>query len=163
VGGIIMWSGAVAAIPAGWALCDGDNGTPDLRDRFVVGAGNGYAVGAKGGATTHTHAIGGSATLSGNVGATTLTTEQMPSHAHSMTYRIGSGSVTVQTTPQSIANYTNNQNTSATGGGTSHTHSISGSASLSGNTGSASSLPPYYALAYIMFIGENNASDDNTE
>jgi hypothetical protein len=38
VGGIIMWSGSIATIPGGWALCNGDNGTPDLRDRFVVGA-----------------------------------------------------------------------------------------------------------------------------
>lgn len=38
VGGIVMWSGSVASIPAGWALCDGLNGTPDLRDRFIIGA-----------------------------------------------------------------------------------------------------------------------------
>ncbi len=48
-GGIIMWSGAVNQIPDGWVLCDGTNGTPNLRDRFVVGAGDGYAVGAIGG------------------------------------------------------------------------------------------------------------------
>ena len=50
-GGIILWSGAVDAIPAGWVLCDGENSTPDLRDRFVVGAGGGYAVGDTGGAS----------------------------------------------------------------------------------------------------------------
>ena len=55
-GAIIMWSGAVSAVPAGWALCDGTNGTPDLRDRMVVAAGGAYAVGANGGAATHTHA-----------------------------------------------------------------------------------------------------------
>ena len=49
VGGIIMWSGTIAAIPTGWALCNGSNGTPDLRDRFVIGAGSTYAVGATGG------------------------------------------------------------------------------------------------------------------
>ncbi len=38
-GGIIMWSGSVASIPQGWALCDGTNGTPDLKDRFVISAG----------------------------------------------------------------------------------------------------------------------------
>lgn len=52
-GGIILWSGAVAAIPAGWYLCNGANGTPDLRDRFVVGAGSSYAVGDTGGEATH--------------------------------------------------------------------------------------------------------------
>lgn len=54
-GVILLWSGAVAAIPSGWALCDGTLGTPDLRDRFLVGAGGAYAVGATGGASVHTH------------------------------------------------------------------------------------------------------------
>jgi hypothetical protein len=45
-GTIIIWSGAVNAIPSGYYLCNGSNGTPDLRDKFVVGAGNSYAVGA---------------------------------------------------------------------------------------------------------------------
>ena len=48
-GGIVMWSGSVASIPSGWLLCDGTNGTPDLRNRFIVGAGSTYAVGATGG------------------------------------------------------------------------------------------------------------------
>lgn len=64
-GGIIMWSGAIVDIPSGWFLCNGSNGTPDLRDRFVVGAGNGYAVAATGGAATHT-----------------LTESEMPTHSH---------------------------------------------------------------------------------
>jgi len=52
---ITIWSGAIVNIPAGWKLCDGNNGTPDLRDRFLVGAGDTYAVDATGGANTHTH------------------------------------------------------------------------------------------------------------
>lgn len=55
-GVIVMWSGLLANIPAGWALCDGANGTPDLRDRFVKGAAAGQDPGATGGALTHTHA-----------------------------------------------------------------------------------------------------------
>jgi len=51
-----MWAGAIIDIPAGFALCDGNNGTPDLRDKFIVGAGSTYAVDANGGALTHTHA-----------------------------------------------------------------------------------------------------------
>jgi len=47
-GMIVMWSGSVDTIPEGWALCDGTNGTPNLRDRFIVGAGGRYGVGAGG-------------------------------------------------------------------------------------------------------------------
>lgn len=64
-GVIVMWSGAANAIPTGWALCDGTNNTPDLRNRFIVGAGSTYAVGATGGSDT-----------------VTLTVEQMPVHTH---------------------------------------------------------------------------------
>lgn len=49
-----MWSGAVNAIPAGWALCNGENGTPDLRNRFIVGAGDEYSVGDTGGVESYT-------------------------------------------------------------------------------------------------------------
>ena len=64
-GGIIMWSGAIDQIPDGWALCDGTNGTPDLRDRFIVGAGSAYSVADAGGAASHE-----------------LTVDEMPSHTH---------------------------------------------------------------------------------
>lgn len=53
---ITMWSGSTSNIPTGWALCNGQNGTPDLRDRFIVGAGSGYTVGETGrGSNTHTN------------------------------------------------------------------------------------------------------------
>ncbi len=67
-GVIMLWSGSSASIPSGWALCNGANGTPDLRDRFVVGAGTTYAVGNTGGSASHT-----------------LTTAEMPSHKHTHT------------------------------------------------------------------------------
>lgn len=66
-GCILIWSGTSTAVPDGWALCDGNNGTPDLRDRFVLGAGASYAVRATGGEAAHT-----------------LTTSEMPSHTHSI-------------------------------------------------------------------------------
>ena len=53
-GGIIMWSGATSNIPSGWVLCDGNNSTPNLQNRFIVGAGNSYAVGATGGSASGT-------------------------------------------------------------------------------------------------------------
>jgi len=54
-GMIVLWYGAIVDIPAGWVLCDGTNDTPDLRDKFIVGAGGGYAVGATGGDFQHVH------------------------------------------------------------------------------------------------------------
>lgn len=52
---ILIWSGAIGNIPVGWFLCDGNNGTPDLRDSFVVGAGDTYNPDDVGGSTTHNH------------------------------------------------------------------------------------------------------------
>ena len=59
-GAIILWSGASNAIPSGYVLCDGNNSTPDLRNRFIVGAGSGYTVDQTGGSAdatlvSHTH------------------------------------------------------------------------------------------------------------
>lgn len=67
-GVILLWSGSIASIPTGWLLCNGSSGTPDLRDRFVVGAGSSYAVGSTGGAATYTLSVG-----------------QLPNHTHSLT------------------------------------------------------------------------------
>ena len=58
-GAIVMWSGSIGSIPAGYYLCDGQNGTPNLKDRFVVGAGNTYAVGNTGGFTSAVTGSGG--------------------------------------------------------------------------------------------------------
>lgn len=134
VGGIIMWSGSIASIPAGWALCDGANGTPDLRSKFLVGASatGGYAVGDTGGATSSTPTI--------TVDNHTLTTAEMPSHTH--TYPTsGGGPGSVAGINTAIA-YFNPQPSDSTGGGGAHNHTATSSA--------VSTLPPYYALAFIM-------------
>lgn len=54
-GSILLWYGSIASIPAGYVLCNGANGTPDLRNRFLVGAGDTYAVDAVGGSVNHNH------------------------------------------------------------------------------------------------------------
>ncbi len=72
-GVIVMWSGAVVAIPTGWNLCDGTNGTPDLRGKFILGAGGDYDPGDAGGEETHT-----------------LTEAEMPSHTHGISVSGGS-------------------------------------------------------------------------
>lgn len=66
-GVIVMWGGSVASIPAGWALCDGNNGTYDLRNLFIVGAGDTYDPGDTGGSNS-----------------VTLSTQQIPSHRHKL-------------------------------------------------------------------------------
>ena len=58
-GMMILWYGSIASIPSGWALCDGDNGTPDLDTRFVQGAGTVRAPGTIGGSSSHTHPFEG--------------------------------------------------------------------------------------------------------
>jgi len=58
-GGIIMWHGLLADIPANYTLCDGDNGTPDLRGKFIVGSANGIDPGGVGGAVNHNHTFTG--------------------------------------------------------------------------------------------------------
>ena len=156
VGGIVAFSGTFSGrnpvdmeskkAMTNWCLCDGTttNGlaVPDLRDRMIMGAGTTYKSGAKGGAATHTHSI------SGTVGETTLTKEQMPTHNHKNADQSGGyGSNPSQRylTKDIHANTFGPSFSDNTGGSQPHTHSLSGAKS-----GSASSLPPYYALAYIM-------------
>lgn len=71
-GFIAMWYGSVANIPKGWALCDGENGTPDLRDRFVAAAGNTYAVGDTGGLVQHNHSVIGTCPIHDISGGTDI-------------------------------------------------------------------------------------------
>ena len=147
-----MWSGQSSNIPSGWVLCNGQNGTPNLQDRFIVGAGNQYSVGATGGANE-----------------VTLTTAQMPSHTHTLNLsnlQIGSSgehSHTFQTKFPEASVYGgdhylaySNHKESASGLTTNssgaHTHTITGSGTI-GSVGSGQShenRPPYYALCFIM-------------
>ena len=137
-GGIILWSGSIAAIPSGWALCNGSNGTPDLRNRFVVGAGSTYAVDATGGSAdaivvSHTHT------------ATSTVTD--PGHVHGGVMKHpGTELEQNQSGGPDGPNSDYDENTaSATTGIT-----VSTSIASTGSSGTNANLPPYYALAYIM-------------
>jgi microcystin-dependent protein len=130
-----MWSGSIATIPAGWLLCNGANGTPDLRDRFVVGAGSTYSVAA----------VGGSAdaiVVSHNHTASTTSTDS--GHNHNYTFRAQTFAVTGSTIQAWEG--TSSQPTS-TGFAQITSSTTVASAGVSGTN---ANLPPYYALAYIM-------------
>ena len=71
-GAILLWSGSIVSIPAGFVLCDGNNSTPDLTDQFVVGAGDGYAVDATGGSGSHQHTFTADPHSHGSYGAPVL-------------------------------------------------------------------------------------------
>jgi len=140
-GMIMLWSGSVASIPSGWALCNGSNGTPDLRNRFVVGAGSTYAVNATGGSAdaivvSHTH----------TATSTSTSTVTDPGHVHTF-----SGNTTGPGGDPLIGNIvgTLSNTNSATTGITVATTTSTTNAST-GSSGTNANLPPYYALAYIM-------------
>ena len=176
IGGIILWSGSVASIPANWALCDGTNATPNLVDRFVVGAGSTYAVDATGGAATvtlddtqipaHSHTADGDLTAA-SAGAHTHTasTNTTGSHTHTQTvngqdqdwgtgeYANVSGTKNntgTKTSPTSTLSAGNHSHTVTVNSAGDHTHDITGSTSSVGGGLAHENLPPYYALAYIM-------------
>jgi len=143
-GCILLWSGAIGAIPSGWYLCNGSNGTPDLRDKFIVGAGSTYAVNDTGGSAdsiviSHTHTYSG-------------TTASNGSHTHTtggQTARIHYGTGT-SATHRGTSDYFNTSGLNDLDAAGAHTHTISGTTDSSGTSGTNANLPPYYALAYIM-------------
>lgn len=146
-GAILMWSGTVATIPSGWYLCDGTNGTPDLTNKFIVGA-----DADDGGAAKST--ITGSATQSGGskdaivVSHTHTASVTDPGHNHDVYWSGGAGG---------YQGYfqTGSQNWTTTSPGPysdtgNRTTGISVSNSTTGSSGTNANLPPYFALAYIM-------------
>ena len=133
-GGIIIWSGSVDTIPDGWALCNGSNGTPDLRNRFVLGAVGSYNIGATGGSKT-----------------VTLTVDQMPRHDHNETVADSSrnGLVVTAGYPSSEAIGSKGYAEIKADFGTASAVSITSTAQ-SGSSQPHENMPPYYTLCYIM-------------
>lgn len=159
-GAIMMWSGSIASIPSGWLLCNGSNGTPDLRDRFIVGAGSTYAVAATGGAATvalstaelpsHTHTFSGT---TGGGGAHNHSVND-PGHSHTYTWKVNYGGDNSGGDSNQVNNGTFTTGASTTGisinGVGDHTHAYSGTTSAVGSGSAHENRPPYFALAYIM-------------
>ena len=157
-GMIILWSGNTGNIPTGFVLCDGNNGTPNLTDRFVVGAGAAYSPGATGGADSRTVTISGSDTvnISGSdtvniTGSDTVnisisgTTGNQNAGGNSGSYLYGDGSRRLHT-----HNFSGSGSDTVTISG-SDTVNISGSdtVNISGSD-TFDNRPRYYALCYIM-------------
>jgi hypothetical protein len=160
-GGIIMWSGYPSEIPPGWAICDGANGTPDLRNRFIVGAGDEYGVGTQGGARenslSHNHTIPSQGGLS---------TDTQGAHAHTFDVNTqGPGGSDSTDKAQDWDGSGSDYDTVASEahihhvvGGTSNTGShahVTGSHDHGGFTGNALSntvenRPPFFSLCFIM-------------
>lgn len=143
-GVILLWSGSIASIPTGWVICDGANGTPNLRNRFVVGAGSTYAVGATGGSAdatlpAHTHSVSDPGHGHG---------VNDPGHSHSINY---SPAINLDTGGIGALVLIGSTNTSASTTGISIQGAGTGiSLASSGSSATNANLPPYYALAYIM-------------
>ncbi len=152
-GVIMIWSGSSGAIPSGWLLCNGASGTPDLRDKFVVGAGSTYAVNATGGSAnatlvSHSHTI--TITDPGHDHTANVTD---PGHTHNLPGGTSSGG-TIQTQLGVNSTASNGVSSSNTTGITvdnvSNTTGITASSNTQGSSATNANLPPYYALCYIM-------------
>ena len=146
-GFIGLWSGAANAIPSGWYLCNGSNGTPDLRGRFVVGYSNtdsDYDVGDTGGAKD-----------------VILSAAQMPNHAHYFSTTTSGGDHVHQYIDQYVVinagyrpwpannNDCQQRNVNTSGSGA-HSHTVTGTTNQEGGGAAHENRPPYYALCYIM-------------
>jgi hypothetical protein len=156
-GMIMLWSGSSGTIPSGWLLCDGSNSTPDLRNRFVVGATSTYAVGATGGSAdavvvSHTHTATSTVSDSGHRHNTTIdglagTGAGYQPQAGLTTYSSGTGGFEsyyargISDTTQANASTSSTATTGIT---------VATTNASTGSSGTNANLPPYYALCYIM-------------
>lgn len=165
IGGIVIWSGSVVGIPSGWQLCDGTGGTPDLRNRFILG-GNGSDTGTTGGAASlnlqHAHGSVTGTSTGSHLHNVPAAGSADGAHSHSVSIGDSSSGPMVAQVATAAANRTHSHSVSASSdsnGSHIHNYSNTGSDGLhshtcspTGNALSATTntLPPYYALCYIM-------------
>ena len=134
-GVITIWYGVSAGIPAGWVLCDGSNGTPDLRSHFVRGAGSDGEVGTTSGSNTHLHSTAPSLASGGGH------SHSFNGSTNSQTGGVSSGAGDAGSNRKSVSHSHSYSGNAATGG--EHTHTV-------GASQSAVNMPPYVKLYYIM-------------
>jgi hypothetical protein len=152
-GGIIMWSGTIATIPSGWLLCNGSSGTPDLRNRFVIGAFSDDSGTAKTTVTGTSTQTGGSkdAIVVSHTHTATVTDA---GHSHNFLYdRADTGdnlNYIAGTSGKSEISSSNSTDRSSALSVASNTTGITVSNSTEGSSGTNANLVPYYALAFIM-------------
>jgi len=152
IGGIIMWSGLITAdFPSNWKLCDGGNGTPDLRGRFILCAGHGSdltnrLIRATGGVETVALTLAQMPSHSHGVSAT-ATTEGL--HSHNVGVLNGSGYQSGYDGGYSGYNIFGTVQTTQAG---SHSHTITVTESSRGSSQAHENMPPFYVLAFIMRI-----------
>jgi hypothetical protein len=152
-GAILIWSGSIGSIPAGFVLCNGLNSTPDLRNSFILGAGNTYTVGQTGGSTdavlvSHTH----TATVSDPTHNHSVNFSD-PGHSHNSngTPGIGTSAGGANTIQQSAGSQaTSTATTGISVSNNAASTGISVSNSTQGVSPTGANMPPYYALAFIM-------------
>ena len=145
-GGIIMWSGSVLNIPTGWALCDGTGNTPNLQDRFVVGAGQTYAAGDTGGANSVALSIANMPAHNHSASSSSSSSVYDPGHSHVFAGVVpSSGEGRSDRTSAPV-----NKATSTATTGISVSTSTSTTIGYKGSGTAHENRPPYYAVAYIM-------------
>ena len=173
-GSIIMWHGDSSNIPSGWHLCDGGSGTPNLTDRFIIGAGDSYGANTTGGASTASITLvpAGGHDHGGYAADHTLTEWEMPNHGHLVddvrwsevggvySYNdpmlgpisTGPGTGSDEGSDGDNGVFFLTHGTYKTGGGNPHRHTISSVANHTHLIDTVNFVPPYYALCYIMKI-----------
>ena len=155
-GAILMWSGTIATIPTGWYLCDGSNGTPNLTNKFIIGADADDGGAAKTSITGSATQTGGSkdaivvSHTHGLSAATTSTTTSLTGSWRSGKPGLNSNGIITRTS--GIAD--GGDGSQATGNqydiDANHNHTLSGNTDSAGSSGTNANLSPYFALAYIM-------------
>lgn len=138
---IMMWNGLLEDIPAGWIICDGSNGTPDLRDKFVRGAGAGDEAGATGGSETHVHLVTGTSAITSIAHVHNVLTIVNTGFALGLLMQVQAGAGAF--VPCAIHYHCVNAHTTDSAD-PNHAHTISF------NSASCSTLPSYHELIFIM-------------